>query len=131
MKIIFSLLVLSVLSFAQFIGISPGVLQEKIDQNIVVIDIRTPPEWNEVGIIPTSKKIMFFDEKGNYNVNSWLAQLSKYVKDKDQPFVLVCRSGNRTGMVGDFLYKKVGYKNVFHLEDGIKSWIKENRKIEK
>lgn len=74
---------------------------------------------------------MFFDEKGKYDVQSWLNEFSKYVKDKNQPFVLICRSGNRTSLVGEFLSKQMGYKNVFHLEHGIKSWIKENRKIEK
>jgi rhodanese-related sulfurtransferase len=70
---------------------------------------------------------MFFDQNGNYDVDQWLQKFKSYVKDKNQSFVLVCRSGNRTGMVGNFLSKKLGYKNVFHLENGIKSWIREQR----
>lgn len=127
MKFLLVLIYLSVFSIADFIGINPSQLQEKIDKNIVVIDIRTPPEWKELGVVPTSEKIMFFSESGKYDVQSWLNNFSKYVKDKNQPFVLVCRSGNRTGSVGNFLSDKLGYKNVFHLKDGIKSWIKENR----
>ena len=53
----------------------------------------------------------------------------KDIKDKDQAFVLVCRSGNRTGIVGDFLSKQLGFKNVYHLQDGIKSWIKEGKEV--
>ncbi|MEA3497856.1 MAG: rhodanese-like domain-containing protein [Campylobacterota bacterium] len=117
------------LSFADFIGLTPIQLQEKIDKNITLIDIRTPPEWIQTGIVPTSNKIMFFDEKGNYNVEAWLEKFGKLVKDKNQPFVLVCRSGNRTGSVGNFLSNKLNFKNVYHLQDGINSWIKENRKI--
>lgn len=127
MKFLLVLVCLSVFSIADFIGINPSQLQEKIDENIVVIDIRTPPEWKELGVVPTSEKIMFFSESGKYDVQLWLNNFSKYVKDKNQPFVLVCRSGNRTGSVGNFLSDKLGYKNVFHLKDGIKSWIKENR----
>ncbi|TLP40820.1 rhodanese-like domain-containing protein [Arcobacter arenosus] len=127
MKIVFFLFVLSVFSFAQFIGINPTTLQKKIDENVVVIDIRTPPEWIETGIVPSSKTLMFFDQNGNYDVDQWLQKFKSYVKDKNQSFVLVCRSGNRTGMVGNFLSKKLGYKNVFHLENGIKSWIREQR----
>jgi len=127
MKIVFSLLVLSVFSFAQFIGINPTSLKNKIDENVVVIDIRTPPEWVETGIVPTSKTLMFFDQNGNYDVEKWLQKFTSYVKNKDQAFVLVCRSGNRTGMLGNFLSEKLGYKKVFHLENGIKSWIKEQR----
>ncbi len=127
MKIVFSLLVLSVFSFAQFIGIDPTTLKNKIDENVVVIDIRTPPEWVQTGIVPTSKTLMFFDQNGNYDVEKWLQKFTSYVKNKDQAFVLVCRSGNRTGMLGNFLSEKLGYKKVFHLENGIKSWIKEQR----
>ena len=95
----------------------------------MVIDIRTAPEWKELGIVPTSKAIVFFDEKGNYDVEKWMNEFSKYVKDKKQPFVLVCRSGNRTGVVGNFLSKKLQYENVYHLENGIKSWIKESKEV--
>jgi len=132
LKKVFSLLVLfTTFVFADFIGITPQQLQQKIDQNIKVIDIRTPPEWEQTGIVPTSKKLMFFDERGGYNVQSWIAQFEKIVKDKNQPFVLVCRSGNRTGQVGNFLAKELKFKNVYHLQNGIKSWIKENRKVTK
>ena len=40
MKIVFFLVTLSVFSFAQFIGINSTTLQKKIDENVVVIDIR-------------------------------------------------------------------------------------------
>lgn len=131
MKKLFFILITSTIAFAEFIGINPTQLQEMIGKNITVIDIRTPPEWKETGVVPTSKKIMFFDEKGKYDVNKWLSEFSNFVKDKDQTFVLVCRSGNRTDMVGNFLSKQVGFKNVYHLQDGIKSWIKEGKEVSK
>jgi len=131
MRVFLSLVFLAIFAFGDFKGLSPKMLQDKIDKNIVLIDIRTPPEWKELGVVPTSKKIMFFDEKGKYDVQSWLNEFSKYVKDKNQAFVLICRSGNRTSLVGEFLSKQMGYENVFHLEHGIKSWIRENRKVEK
>ncbi len=115
------------ISYGEFINITPKQLDAKIKENITVIDIRTPPEWLETGVVPTSKKIMFFDERGSYDVKSWLNEFTKYVKDQNQPFVLVCRSGNRTSTVGNFLSSQLKYKYVYHLPDGIKSWIKENR----
>ena len=131
MKNIFLILITAIFAFADFKGINPSQLQEMINKNITVIDIRTPPEWKEVGTIPTSKKIMFFDDKGQYNLQNWLAEFSKDIKDKDQAFVLVCRSGNRTDTVGNFLSKQLGFKNVYHLQDGIKSWIKEGKEVDK
>lgn len=115
-------------SYAQFIGLTAAQLQEKLSDDTIIIDIRTPPEWIQTGVVPTSKKIMFFKEDGSYDPREWLIEFSKYVKEKNQPFILVCRSGNRTGTVGNFLSSQLKYKNVYHLEHGINSWIKENRK---
>jgi len=131
MKKILLVSLLSIIAFADFIGLTPAQVQKKIDTNVVIIDIRTPSEWKDLGVIPTSKKVMFFDPRGNYNIQAWMDKFSKIVKNKNQPFVLVCRSGNRTSNVGKFLSEQLKYKNVFHIQNGIKSWIKENRKVEK
>ncbi|MEA3354492.1 MAG: rhodanese-like domain-containing protein [Campylobacterota bacterium] len=127
-KIVILFTLLFSFSYGDFKGLNPAQLQEMIDKNIVVIDIRTAPEWIETGVVPRSKKMMFFTSTGHYDINGWMEKFSKYVKDKSQPFVLVCRSGNRTGTVGNFLSKKLKYQNVYHLQNGIKSWIYENRK---
>lgn len=124
--IVICLLVVSY-GFADFKGLTPDQLQNMIDKDVIVIDIRTPPEWKQTGVVPSSKKIMFFDERGGYDVQKWMDMFGKHVIKQDQPFVLVCRSGNRTGTVGSFLSKQLGFKNVYHLEHGIKSWIKEDR----
>ena len=36
-----------------------------VEKKMKIIDIRTPAEWRETGIIEGSYTIMFFDEKGN------------------------------------------------------------------
>lgn len=65
---------------------------EFAEKNIKIIDIRTPAEWRETGIVKGSYTIMFFDEKGNFNVPNFLEQLDRVVK-KDEPFALICRVG--------------------------------------
>ena len=116
---------------ANLINLTPSLLETKIDNNIKVIDIRTPREWATTGIIKNSHKIMFFSPDGKYDIQKWLDKLSMVIKDKDEPFVLVCAHGNRTTKVGTFLSEQLKFKNVFHLEHGIVSWIKENRKLVK
>ena len=81
------------------------------NKNIKIIDIRTPAEWSETGIVKGSYTIMFFDEKGNFNVENFLRQLSMAVK-KDEQFALICRVGSRTGIVSEFLSEKLGYKVI-------------------
>ncbi len=89
-----------------------------------VIDIRTPAEWQNTGIIKNSIKLMFFDQFGSYDMDSWLKELEKYVKNKDETFVLVCAHANRTKIVGNFLRDKLGYKNVVELCGGIEyGWL--------
>ncbi|MCP3849224.1 MAG: rhodanese-like domain-containing protein, partial [Gammaproteobacteria bacterium] len=51
------------------------------------------------------------------------------IAGKNDPFILICRSGNRTGQVSNFLDKKLGYTKVNHLQRGIKVWIKSGDKV--
>ena len=96
------------------------------NKNIKIIDIRTPSEWIETGIIKDSYPIMFFDEQGQFDVDTFLKHLDKVVK-KDEPFALICRVGSRTGMVSEFLSQKLGYR-VIDLQGGIMKMIQEGYK---
>lgn len=94
-----------------------------VEKKMKIIDIRTPAEWRETGIVEGSYTIMFFDEQGNYDVPKFLKELNKVVK-KDEQFALICRVGSRTGMVAEFLSKDVGYR-VINLNGGIMKLISE------
>ncbi len=99
---------------------------EFAEKNMKIIDIRTPAEWKETGIVKGSYTIMFFDEKGNFNVPNFLEQLDRVVK-KDEPFALICRVGSRTSIVSEFLSERLGYK-VTNLKGGIMKMIHEGYK---
>lgn len=114
-KIILGILVLSIGLFAEVQHIQPS--PDFFDKDIPVIDVRTPGEWKQTGIVKGSHTIMFFDERGGYNVEDFLGKLNKVVK-KDEPFVLICRTGSRTAMISDFLDKELGYK-VINVQGGI------------
>lgn len=62
--------------------------------------------------------ITFFDVAGNYDVQDWLAKLSK-VPGQNDSFLLICHSGNRTGTVSKFLDAKLGYTKVHNVRAGI------------
>jgi len=130
-KIIFGMLALQALLFADFKNIDTKQLLELQKNGAVLIDIRTPAEWDETGVIPGSTKIMFFDENGNYDIEKFMNKFTKVVKDTNQSFVLICRSANRTKVVGNFLDKDMGYKNTNDFEGGISRWIEEGRKTVK
>ncbi len=91
--------------------------QEFLSKNIPIVDIRTAPEWVQTGVVKNSILITFFKEDGSYDVEKFFKELNKHF-DKNSTFALLCRSGNRTGMVSKFL-KSQGYKNVINLKGGI------------
>lgn len=89
-----------------------------LSQNIPVIDIRTESEWRETGIVPQSHLITFYKEDQSYNEKEFLEALGAVVK-KDDTFVILCRSGNRSMKVTHFLFAQ-GYSHVINLSGGIK-----------
>ena len=95
---------------------------------VPVIDVRTPAEWKETGVVPGSHPLMFFDEKGNSDPAAWLARLNGIARPGG-PVVVICRSGNRTKEVSRFLSQKAGYTTVYNVKDGILAWLKEKRPI--
>ncbi len=110
-------------------NIDPQTLLRMQQEGVPVIDIRTPREWRETGTIPGARRLMFFDEVGRADVRGWLERFRRIVPDKNQPFILVCRSGNRTSQVGRFLEKRIGMKQVYHLAEGMNRWLKEKRPV--
>ena len=94
--IAFCCLALAVLAArAEVIDIDNAELARLMKSGITVIDIRTQPEWEETGILPDSKLLTFFDERGKADPAAWLAKV-KPLASPDQPVIVICRSGNRT-----------------------------------
>lgn len=91
--------------------------QKLLDSKIKIIDIRTPGEWVHTGLVKGSIPIMFFDERGNYNLDVFLDELHKNIKPGER-FALICDTGNRTKIVGIPLGQEMGY-NVIDLKGGI------------
>ena len=101
------------------------------NQNALVIDIRTEKEWATTGTIPNSHKLQFFSANGKYDAEKWLSDLENLKSSAEQPIILVCRSGSRSGMVGNMLSKQKNMKNIFHLSNGIMPWIKAGNEVNK
>ncbi len=130
-KIFLLLLTLQALVFADFKSVKTAEFEKMVKNGAPIIDIRTPGEWKE-GVIPGSHKIMFFDEKGNYDIAKFMEKFTKVVKDKNSPFILVCRTSSRTKVVGKFLANQEGYLKTRDLADGIMwGWANFKKPLEK
>ena len=91
-------------------------------QGVPLIDIRTNSEWRSTGIIKNSKLLTFFNKDGKSDVKSWVNKLREMAK-KDQPLIIICRSGRRNGIVSDMLVNEENYSEVYNANSGIMAWI--------
>lgn len=81
------------------------------NENIQLIDVRTPKEYKE-GFIKNAKNIDYFSE-------NFLNEISKL--DKHTPLILYCRSGKRSGKSAKKI-SELGFKKVYDIEGGILKW---------
>lgn len=87
------------------------ITQEILDSNLPIVDVRTPGEWRETGLLKGAIPIMFFNPQGKYDINAFLKELNAKV-DTTKPFAIICHSGSRTSMIAPWLSKELDYKVV-------------------
>ena len=123
MKFLIGVLMMSFSLMAGFKAIDANELLKMQKQGVVVIDIRTPAEWKERGVIKGAKTMMFFTPTGNADVGNFMFELGHLIKDKKEPFIIYCAHANRTKELGRWL-NSLGFKNVYELDGGIEyGWI--------
>jgi len=108
-------MLLSASLFAQLT--SQYLTKDFLSKNIPIVDVRTPGEWRETGLLKGAIPIMFFNTKGKYDAKKFLTQLNKKV-DTTKPFALICHTGSRTSIISPWLSKEFGY-NVINLKGGM------------
>jgi rhodanese-related sulfurtransferase len=111
---------------ADVVDIDNAQLAKLAASGVPLIDIRTRPEWEETGIVPGSHLLTFFDERGKADPAAWLEKAKTVAKPGD-PLTIICRSGNRTKVLSQFLSQKAGYAKVYNVKSGIRDWAKEGR----
>ena len=99
----------------------------KLENGIKLIDIRRPEEWQQTGIVEDSIKSTAFDAEGRF-LKSFTEMLEKTIQPEEE-FALICRTGNRTAALSNWLATQGGYRNVLNVQDGITEWIKERRPV--
>lgn len=83
----------------------------KDQPEVVVLDVRTPEEFQS-GHLAEAENI-------DFRAADFEANLSKL--DREQPYLVHCRSGRRSESSLAF-FKKLGFKKVYHLDGGILAW---------
>jgi len=102
-------------------------LQTMLEQGIPIYDIRRPEEWHQTGMVADSQLMTFMDDSGRV-LPDFMHRFSAAV-GKNDPVVLICRTGNRTSTLARHLVEQMGYTQVYNVRDGITRWIREGRPV--
>ena len=120
-------LLVSVLAHAEIIDIDNAELVRLQAKGVPVIDIRTPEEWRETGVIKGAR-LMTFSFTGGFDKAGWLKQEQQLAKP-GEPVVLVCRSGRRSKVVADYMESQSVKGMIYHASGGMNAWKAEGRPV--
>lgn len=102
-------------------------LKTMLDEGVTIIDIRRPEEWKQTGVVKGSQRLTSFDKSGRL-IPGFLPAFTQNI-DKNQPVILICRTGNRTRALSTHLSKELGYTNIYNVKNGITRWIREGNPV--
>jgi phage shock protein E len=102
--IIVGVAIAAFLIFKQMSVVKPETAREWLKMGATVIDVRSGAEFQEKHL-PGAINIPF---------NRLGDEIARLAPNKEQPLLLHCLSGTRSGM-GTSALKKMGYQNVFNL----------------
>jgi len=112
-----------------FSNLDNNELTVMLDKGVPMFDIRRSEEWKQTGVVEGSKKLTFVDKNGRLTPE-FLPKFTSAV-GKDEPVILICRTGNRTRALASHLTQELGYTNVHHVKNGITNWIRDGRSVVK
>ena len=112
------------LAWAEVIDIDNAQLSRLLQEGVPLVDIRLQSEWEETGIVAGSRLLTFFDERGRYDAAGWLEKLRQSLPER-KAVIVICRSGNRTKPVSQFLSQQGGFATVYNVRKGLKGWLAE------
>jgi len=100
-------------------------LKTMLDKKVPIFDVRRPDEWRQTGVVEGSQLLTFVDGTGRIKPD-FLARFTATV-GKDDPVILICRTGNRTSTLARHLVENMGFTQVYNVRNGITQWIRDGQ----
>lgn len=100
-------------------NLSPDQVERELGNGTLLIDIREPDERQKngaiLGSIHAARGMLEFyaDPTSPYHREEF---------DPDGRIILTCASGGRSALAADMLQQYLGYRQVAHLDGGLKAW---------
>ena len=95
---------------------APDALAQLKAGKLILVDIRTPQEWQQTGVAQGAVRLDMQHPKGAPGFTDDLLKLTK--GDKNAPIALICRTGNRTTQVQRYLEAQ-GFTQVINVREGM------------
>ena len=86
--------------------------------NLIILDVRTPDEYKQARM---KNSVLIPDYELQKRVNE---------VPKNLPILVICAVGARSKPASEFLVSK-GYKEVYHLNDGLVGWYRAGMPLER
>ena len=102
--IILGVAIVAFLFYKRLTQMRPDAAREWLSKGAKVIDVRSEGEFQEKHLAGAV----------NIPLNRLRDEIARLAPNKEQPLLLHCLSGARSGM-GTAMLKKMGYRNVFNL----------------
>ncbi len=125
----FLLLALSSCAEPPYNNLDNAQLKTLIEQGVPIFDIRRTDEWRQTGVIEGSQLITFVDGGGRV-MPDFLERFTS-VAGKDDPVILICRTGNRTSSLARHLVEQLDYTQVYNVRHGITRWIRDGNAVQR
>ena len=118
--IILSLLLTAGAALATVVPLSAKDARALVDStpNIYILDVRTPDEYRQARM---KNSVLIPD----YDLGKRMNEIPK-----NRPVLVICAVGARSKTASEFLSSK-GFKEVYHLNDGLRGWYRAGLPLER
>ena len=110
-----------------YLNLNNEQLKTMLQQGTPIYDIRRPEEWQQTGVVADSQLLTFVDDGGRM-LPDFMRRFTSAV-GKDDPVILICRTGSRTSTLARHLVEHMGYTQVYNVRDGITRWIRDGKPV--
>lgn len=98
--------------------ISPIEAAAGIKNNLLIIDVRSIPEWKETGVIPNAKLIQMYSSTRTLR-KEYISEILNFIGDnKSIEVAIICHSGGRSSGTVKMLEER-GYINISNVPEGM------------
>lgn len=103
-------------ALAEVVDISVYDLSKLQNQGVAVVDVRTAPEWAQTGVVAGSRLVTLGNDPAFFRAMDQAA-------DPAKPVVLICRSGNRSGVAARMLSERSPGRKIYNVREGMNGWL--------